>query len=89
MGDAITDKLRLAAEGLVLNDAQKHILAYRLTRRLKKQTLGRISVSEMLGMIETAMHDMTSGVEVFEVPEDSYRDSRVLGGAQPAEAVGL
>ena len=78
MGDSMTEKLREAAEGLILNDAQKHILAYRLSRKIKTRPPGSITVSELLGMIDNAMGDMTSGLEMVVVPEDSYRESAVV-----------
>jgi hypothetical protein len=78
MGDSITDKLRVAAEGLILADAQKHILAHRLARKLQNKKSGNITVSELLGMIDTAMSDMTAGIDLMVVAEDSYRDNRVV-----------
>lgn len=72
MGNAIADQLRLAAEGLMLTDAQKHVLAYRLTRKLKKMNLQTVNVTQMLEMIDTAMRDMTNGVDMLVVSEESY-----------------
>jgi len=74
MGATNIEKLRLAAEGLILNDAQKHILAHRLTRKLQAS----ISVQEMLVLIDSAMRDMRSGIDVMVVSDDAYRDNRVV-----------
>jgi len=78
MGDSITEKLRVAAEGLILADAQKHILAHRLARKLQSKESGTVTVSELLGMIDTAMSDMSAGLEMMVVSEDSYRDNRIV-----------
>lgn len=81
MGNSMTERLRVAAEGLVLTDAQKHVLAYRLSRKLRKEAIGEVAVSELLGMIDSAMHDMATGVDMTVVSEDSYRDNIVVGVA--------
>ncbi len=81
MGNAITDKLRLAAEGLVLADAQKHILAHRLARKLAATPSGDITVDKLLKLIDQSMWDMRSGVEVVEVSDDAYRDNAMMQSA--------
>jgi len=78
MGATNIEKLRVAAEGLILNDAQKHILAHRLTRKLARRFRAGISVQEMLALIDSAMRDMRSGVDVMVVSDDAYRDNRVV-----------
>jgi hypothetical protein len=80
MGATHTEKLRNAAEGLILTDAQKHILAHRLARKLASKGQGSITVPEMLGLIENAMCDMQPGVDVemLVISEDAYRDNRVI-----------
>jgi hypothetical protein len=78
MGDSINERLRIAAEGLILSDAQKHILAHRLTRKLRTREVRTITVSELLAMIEAAMCDMAPGIEMHVVSEDSYRDNRIV-----------
>jgi len=78
MGATNIEKLRLAAEGLMLNDAQKHILAHRLTRKLARKLQASISVQEMLVLIDSAMRDMRSGIDVMVVSDDAYRDNRVV-----------
>lgn len=82
MGATNIEKLRRAAEGLILNDAQKHILAHRLTRKLAKRLQASISVQEMLQLIDSAMRDMRSGIDVMVVSDDAYRDNRVVRRAQ-------
>ncbi|MBP6683539.1 MAG: hypothetical protein KA159_09515 [Halioglobus sp.] len=82
MGATNIEKLRLAAEGLILNDAQKHILAHRLTRKLARKLQVSISVQEMLELIESAMRDMRSGIDVLVVSDDAYRDNRVVRRVQ-------
>jgi hypothetical protein len=78
MGATNIEKLRMAAEGLILNDAQKHVLAHRLTRKLASRVRASISVQEMLALIESAMRDMRSGIDVVVVSDDAYRDNRVV-----------
>ncbi len=80
MGATQTEKLRMAAEGLILTDAQKHILAHRLARKLARKERGTISVPEMLTLIDSAMCDMHPGadVEMLVISEDAYRDNRVV-----------
>ena len=78
MGATQTQRLRMVAEGLILTDAQKHILAHRLTRKIAGRQPGTISVNEMLGFIDTAMCDLQPATEVLEISEDSYRDNRVV-----------
>jgi len=78
MGATNIEKLRLAAEGLILNDAQKHILAHRLTRKLAHKLQASISVQEMLELVDSAMRDMRSGTNVMVVSDDAYRDDRVV-----------
>ena len=80
MGATQTEKLRMAAEGLILNDAQKHILAHRLARKLARKEQGCITVSEMLQLIDGAMRDMqaSASVEMLVISEDAYRDNRVV-----------
>ncbi len=78
MGATNIEKLQLAAEGLILNDAQKHILAHRLTRKLARKLQASISVQEMLVLIDSAMRDMRSGIDVMVVSDDAYRDNRVV-----------
>ena len=78
MGATNIEKLRLAAEGLILNDAQKHVLAHRLTRKLARKVQASISVQEMLELIDGAMGDMRSGIDVMVVSDDAYRDNRVV-----------
>jgi len=78
MGNAKTDELRIAAQGLVLADAQRHILAHRLARKLNRRELGDITASDLLKLIEQSMCDMQAGVELLEISEDSYRENRVL-----------
>jgi hypothetical protein len=78
MGNAKTDELRIAAQGLVLADAQRHILAHRLARKLSRRELGDITASELLKLIDQSMGDMNAGVELLEISEDSYRENRVL-----------
>jgi len=78
MGNASTDDLRLAAAGLVLADAQRHILAHRLARKLTRREHRNITVNELLKLIDQSMGDMNSGVELLEISEDSYRDNRVV-----------
>ena len=75
------EKLRMAAEGLILADAQKHILAHRLARKLANKQQGAITVPEMLSLIDAAMSDMKQGIELLEVSDDSYRNSPVVRGA--------
>ncbi|MEE4146036.1 MAG: hypothetical protein V2I26_14625 [Halieaceae bacterium] len=72
------ENLRSVAQGLILSDAQKHILAYRLARKLSRKEAGTITVADMLALIDTAMCDMLPGVEMLEISEDSYRDNRVV-----------
>lgn len=79
MGNAITDSLRSAAQGLVLADAQKHVLAYRLARRLSKRESSSISATELLKLLEQSMWDMKASVDLLEISEDAYRDNQVLG----------
>ena len=78
MGATNIEKLRMAAEGLILNDAQKHVLAHRLTRKLASKVQASISVQEMLALIEGAMRDMRSGIDIVVVSDDAYRDNRVV-----------
>jgi hypothetical protein len=78
MGATNIEQLRVAAEGLILNDAQKHVLAHRLTRKLARKGQASITVQEMLGLIENAMCDMRSGVDMMVVSDDAYRDNRVV-----------
>ena len=78
MGNANTDALRTAAEGMVLADAQRHILAHRLARKLTKRTFGDITAKELLKLIDQSMWDMKAGVELLEISEDSYRENRVV-----------
>ena len=78
MSDTLTEQFQMAAKGLELAEAQKHILALRLTRKLSKKEPGLITVSEMLGLIETAMHDMHSSITVQVISEGSYRDNQVV-----------
>ena len=78
MGATNIEKLRVAAEGLILNDAQKHVLAHRLTRKLASKVQASISVQEMLALIEGAMRDMRSGIDIVVVSDDAYRDNRVV-----------
>ncbi len=73
-----TTNFRMAAEGLILTDAQKHILAYRLTRKLVSKEPGTLTVPEMLNLIDSAMCDMQNGMETLVISEDSYRGNRVL-----------
>ena len=80
MGSQNIEKLRSAAEGLVLEDAQKHILAHRLACRLNRVGLTSISAKELLPLINESMWDMTADVEVLEINEDSYRKNRVING---------
>ena len=77
MGKAGADELRVVAEGLVLADAQRHILAHRLARKLAVREPADITVDELLKLIDQSMHDMKAGIEILEISEDSYRDSRV------------
>lgn len=77
MGNAGADELRVVAEGLVLADAQRHILAHRLARKLAVREPADITVDELLKLIDQSMHDMKAGIEILEISEDSYRDSRV------------
>ncbi len=79
MGNAITDSLRSAAQGLVLADAQKHVLAYRLARTLSKRESSSISATELLKLLEQSMWDMKASVDLLEISEDAYRDNQVLG----------
>ena len=72
------EKLRKAAEGLILSDAQKHILAHRLARKLVRKDPGTLTVSELLGLIDTAMGDMQPGIEMLVISEDAYRDDRIV-----------
>ena len=81
MGNEKIDELRTAAEGLVLADAQRHILAHRLACRLTRRKTGNITASELLKLIDESMWDMTAGIEVLEISEDSYRDNRVVNCA--------
>ena len=81
MGNAITEKFRMAAQGLVLADAQKHILAHRLARKLATTPSGDITVDKLLKLIDQSMWDMHSGVEVVEVSDDSYRANAILQSA--------
>jgi hypothetical protein len=78
MGNESIDKLRTAAEGLVLADAQRHILAHRLASRLTRRETGSITANELLKLIDESMWDMTAGVELLEISEDSYRENRVI-----------
>ena len=78
MGATQTEQLRMVAEGLILTDAHKHILAHRLTRKLAARLSGTITVSEMLEFIDNAMCDLQPATEVLEINEDSYRDNRVV-----------
>jgi hypothetical protein len=78
MGATQTEQLRMVAEGLILTDAQKHILAHRLTRKLAAQQQVSITVSEMLEFIDAAMCDLQPATEVLVISEDSYRDNRVV-----------
>jgi len=78
MGNAKTDELRIAAQGLVLADAQRHILAHRLSRKLNRRALGDITSNELLTLIDQSMCDMGAGVELQEISEDSYRENRVV-----------
>lgn len=79
MGNSLREELKSAAEGLALSNAQKHILAHRLARKLKTKAHGTISVAELLEMIEVATGDMTAGVEMMVVSEESYRGNRAFG----------
>ncbi len=78
MGATQTENLRKVAEGLILTDAHKHILAHRLTRKLAARLQGSITVSEMLEFIDVAMCDLQPAAEVMVISEDSYRDNRVV-----------
>ena len=78
MGATQTEQLRMVAEGLILTDAQKHILAHRLTRKLPARQQGTISVNEMLEFMDTAMCYLQPSAEVLVISEDSYRDNRVV-----------
>ena len=78
MGNAKTDELRIAAQGLVLADAQRHILAYRLSRKLNRRALGDVTSNELLTLIDQSMCDMGARVELQEISEDSYRENRVV-----------
>jgi hypothetical protein len=78
MGNANIDDLRTAAEGLVLADAQRHILAHRLATRLTRREAGDVTVQELLQLIDESMWDMSAGVELLEISEDSYRHNRVV-----------
>ena len=78
MGNAKTDELRIAAQGLVLADAQRHIVAHRLARKLNSRELGNITASELLKLIDQSMCDMNAGVELQEISEDSYRENRFV-----------
>lgn len=79
MGNALTDSLRSVAQGLVLADAQKHVLAYRLARKLSKRESTSISATELLHLLEQSMWDMKASVDLLEISEDAYRDNQVLG----------
>jgi hypothetical protein len=78
MGATQTEQLRRVAEGLILTDAHKHILAHRLTRKLEARQEGTVTVSEMLQFIDAAMCDLQPATEVLVISEDSYRDNRVV-----------
>ena len=78
MGNAKTDELRIAAQGLVLADAQRHILAHRLSRKLNRIALGEVTAKQLLQLIEQSMCDMNAGMELQEISEDSYRENRVV-----------
>lgn len=73
------EELRTAAQGLILTDAQKHILAHRLARKLGKKEPGAITVSELLGWIDTAMSDLQPGVDMMVISEDAYRGNQFVG----------
>ncbi|MEM1156563.1 MAG: hypothetical protein AAGI44_20690 [Pseudomonadota bacterium] len=73
MGNNDIDRLRSAAEGLVLQDAQKHILAHRLAGKLSRKGVGSISPKDLLTLIDESMWDMNASVEVLEISEESYR----------------
>ena len=78
MGNESIDMLRTAAEGLVLADAQRHILAHRLACRLTSRDTASITANELLKLIDESMWDMKAGVELLEISEDSYRENRVI-----------
>lgn len=73
MGNNDIEWLRSAAEGLVLQDAQKHILAHRLAGKLSRKGYCSISSKDLLALIDESMWDMPAGVEVLEISEESYR----------------
>ncbi|MEM6581937.1 MAG: hypothetical protein AAGF35_00230 [Pseudomonadota bacterium] len=73
MGNNDIDRLRSAAAGLVLQDAQKHILAHRLSGKLSRKGIGSISAKDLLTLIDESMWDMNASVEVLEISEESYR----------------
>ena len=72
------DEFRKAADRMVLADAQRHILAHRLARKLTRRESGNITAKELLKLIDQSMCDMKAGVELLEIPEGSYRDDRVV-----------
>jgi hypothetical protein len=78
MGKANISDLRSAAAGLVLADAQRHILAHRLATRLTRREAGNVTVEELLELIDESMWDMDAGVELLEISEDSYRHNRLV-----------
>ena len=78
MGNDNVDDLRTAAAGLVLADAQRHILAHRLACKLTGRDTRNITASELLKLIDESMWDMRAGVELQEISEDSYRENRLI-----------
>ena len=78
MANANTDALRIAAEGIVLADAQRHILAHRLARKLNSRESGNLTARELLKLIDQSMWDMKAGVELLEISEGSYRENQII-----------
>ena len=56
----LSEKMRLAADGLTLTLPQQQRLARTLTRRLKEKTEDEITVPELQGMIEIVVSILPS-----------------------------
>lgn len=62
MQNALSEKIRIAAQGLILTEGQRNIVAGRLTRALLSVDLEAVSVEELRELIREALVGVPGGV---------------------------
>jgi hypothetical protein len=76
MEDTLSEKLRIAAQGLELAESQQmHIVAHRLTREFMNMSLDSISVDELREMIKKSTAGISGAVAPFQTKQDPHENA--------------